>query len=228
MKGKLVIIEGTDCSGKETQSNKLFEKLKNDKVKVFKYSFPSYDTPSGKIVGGPYLGKSYICDGWFKEKAPNVDALVASLYYAADRRYNKDEIIKRLNEGYIVIIDRYVESNMAHQGGKIKDKEERLKMYKKLELLEYEILELPKPDLVMFLYLPYFYANILKQQRNESLDQHESSLEHLKNAEDTYLELAEKYNFTKIDCVKNDEIRSIDDISEECYQIVRKLIKKEE
>ena len=127
-----------------------------------------------------------------------------------------------------MIIDRYVESNMAHQGGKIKDKEERLKMYKKLELLEYEILELPKPDLVMFLYLPYFYANILKQQRNESLDQHESSLEHLKNAEDTYLELAEKYNFTKIDCVKNDEIRSIDDISEECYQIVRKLIKKEE
>lgn len=228
MKGKLIIIEGTDCSGKECQAKKLFEKLESVGKKVYRCSFPNYDTPTGKIVGGPYLGKSYICDGWFSEKAPNVDALVASAYYAADRRYNVNEINKHLNDGYIVIIDRYVESNMAHQGGKIKDKDERLKLYKKLEMLEYEIMELPRPNLVIFLYMPCYYTNILKQGRGEQADQHETSMEHLKHAEDTYLELTDIYNFTKIDCVKNGEIRTIDDISDECYSIVGKLIKKED
>lgn len=68
MKGKLIIIEGTDCSGKECQAKKLFEKLESVGKKVYRCSFPNYDTPTGKIVGGPYLGKSYICDGWFSEE----------------------------------------------------------------------------------------------------------------------------------------------------------------
>ena len=92
---KLIVIEGTDCSGKETQSNKLIENLRRDNIKVCKYSFPNYTSPTGKIVGGPYLGKSYICDGWFPEKAPNVDAKVSSLYFAADRKYNIKQIRNR-------------------------------------------------------------------------------------------------------------------------------------
>ena len=88
MRGKLIVVEGTDCSGKETQTNRLLESLKKDGVKVEKFSFPAYDTPTGKIVGGPYLGKDYISKGWFSEGAPNVDPKVASLYYAADRKYN--------------------------------------------------------------------------------------------------------------------------------------------
>ncbi|MBQ8234327.1 MAG: thymidylate kinase, partial [Bacilli bacterium] len=60
MRGKLIVIEGTDCSGKETQTNLLIEKLKNDGYNTYKFSFPMYDTPTGKIVGGPYLGKEYI------------------------------------------------------------------------------------------------------------------------------------------------------------------------
>lgn len=219
-KGMLIVIEGTDCSGKETQSKKAVEYFKEKGINIVRYAFPNYDTPTGKIIGGPYLGKSYICDGWFPEGAPAVDALVGSAYYAADRRYNIGVINEHLKNGDIVLLDRYVESNMAHQGGKITSKEEREKMYEKLDKLEFDIMELPRPDAVLFLYMPFEYAAVLKQNRTEKPDQHEASKENLQSAERAYLELTEKYGFIKIDCVKNDEIRSIDDISNE---VVSKL-----
>ena len=183
MKNKLIVIEGTDCSGKETQSNLLIEKLHNTGINAMKMCFPMYNTPTGKIVGGPYLGKEYICSSWFPETAANVDAIAASYYYAADRRYNKNKIDEMLNNGATVVLDRYVESNMAHQGGKIKDVDQRHKMYEKLEILEYEISELKKPDLIIFLYMPYEYALKLRQGREEKADGHESSKEHLVAAE---------------------------------------------
>ena len=217
MKGKLIIIEGTDCSGKETQTKKLVQRLIAEGKKVFEFTFPKYDSPTGRIIGGPYLGKSYIGDGWFPEGAPNVDALVASAYYAADRRYNINIINEHLNNGEIVIVDRYVESNMAHQGGKLDKKEDRIAMYNKLDTLEFGIMELPRPDAVIFLYMPYEYACILKKSRAEAPDQHESNMEHLKKAEQAYLELTDIYNFVKVDCVKDDTIRTIDEIGEDVY-----------
>lgn len=223
-RGKLIVIEGTDCSGKETQTKKIVTRCKEKGINIYNYSFPKYDTPTGKIVGGPYLGKSYICDGWFSEGAANVDALVASAYYAADRRYNIAEINEHLNNGDIVLLDRYVESNMAHQGGKLKNKEERFKMYEKLDLLEFGIMELPRPDAVIFLYMPSPYAEILKNSRAEASDQHESNREHLEQAEKAYLELTEKYGYIKIDCVKNDVIRTIDDINDEVMAKFEEII----
>lgn len=224
-KGKLLVIEGTDCSGKETQAKKAVEYFKNKGVKIYEYSFPNYESTTGKIVGGPYLGKSYICEGWFSEGATNVDPLVASAYYAADRRYNIPEINKHLENGDIVLLDRYVESNMAHQGGKIKDPKKRQEIYQKLDTLEFEIMELPRPDAVIFLYMPFEYAAILKKNRAESADQHESNKEHLEQAEKAYLELTEKYNYIKVDCVKNDVIRTIDDISSEVVSRIEEIIK---
>lgn len=217
----LIVIEGTDCSGKETQSNLLLERLKKEDEKIEKLFFPNYDSPTGKIVGGPYLGKQHICDGYFPEGAASVDPKVASLYFAADRRYNSNKIKEFLANNINVVIDRYVESNMGHQGGKLKSQEERLAMYKWLETLEYGLLELPRPDLVIFLYMPYQYAVKLKKNRLE-LDQHETSEEHLRNAENTYLELAELYNFSKVDCVKNNQLRTIEEIHEEVYSLVKK------
>ena len=225
MRGKLIVVEGTDSSGKETLTKKIVETCKKKGIKVYNYSFPRYDTPTGKIVGGPYLGKSYICDGWFPEGAPNVDALVASAYYAADRRYNIKEIMEHLNNGDIVLLDRYVESNMAHQGGKLDSKEERQKMYEKLDELEFGIMELPRPDAVIFLYMPSSYAAILRQGRAEAADQLERDMEHLAKAEQAYLELTEKYGYIKIDCVKDDVIRTIDDISDEVMTRFEELIK---
>ncbi len=223
-KGKLIVIEGTDCSGKETQVKRAVEEYAKRGQTIYNYCYPNYNSPTGKIVGGPYLGKTSICEGWFSEGATNVDALVASAYYAADRRYNIDKVKKHLENGDIVLLDRYVESNMAHQGGKIKDKNERLKMYKKLDDLEFGIMELPRPDAVIFLYMPYEYAAILKKSRSENLDQHELNMEHLKNAEAAYLELTKIYNFIKIDCVKNDVIRTIDDINKELVKKIEGII----
>ena len=218
MKGKLIVIEGTDCSGKETQM--LIKRLKKEKIKCSTLSFPMYDTPTGRIVGGPYLGKSYICEGWFPEGAPNVDPKVASLYYAADRRYHMDKINKLLNRGINVILDRYSYSNFAHQGGKLKNKNERIDMYKWLDTLEFSLLELPQADIRIFLHMPYKVACTLKKDRAEKPDQHEASKKHLLLAEKTFKEVADLYNFKYIKCNKGSEPRKIEDINNELYEFV--------
>lgn len=224
MNGKLIVVEGTDCSGKQTQTELLKKRLENEGYKVEVVSFPQYDTPTGRIIGGPYLGKSYICDGWFPEGAGNVPAKVASLYYAADRLYNVSLITDKLKEGYIVLLDRYMFSNMAHQGGKIKDKKERLEMYEWLEKLEFDFLGLPKVDFGVFLHVPYEVSADIKKNRPEALDQHESSKDNLVSAETAYLEIAERYNFETIECSLNGEILSIETIHEKLYEIIKKVI----
>jgi len=232
MKGKLIVIEGTDCSGKETQSKLLVEKLEKENIKIKRLSFPMYDTPTGKIIGACLLGKPEMCKNllrenhsFFKEGGGNIDALAACDLYAADRRYNLPKILDLLNQDYVVLIDRYVTSNMAHRGGLIEEKEERLKIYKKIELLEYEINELPKPDKTILLYLPYEYACELKKNREEVPDEAEANVEYLKRGEKAYLELAELYNYDVINCVNGNKIRTIEDINEEVYQKVKKLIR---
>lgn len=223
MRGKIIVIEGTDCSGKGTQSNLLLERLNKDGYPTKKYAFPVYDSPTGKIVGGPYLGKSTICKGWFSEGANEVPAKVASLYFAADRLYNIKPILEELDKGNNVILDRYTTSNMGHQAGKIKDKSERLKMFKWIEELEYNLLKLPKPDIKVFLYMPYEYSKSLQTNRVE-LDEHELSEDNLRHAENAYLEMVDLYDFIKIDCIDNSNIRSIEDINNEIYShIIEKL-----
>ena len=231
MKGKLIVIEGTDCSGKETQTRLLVEKLTKENIKVKRISFPMYDTPTGRIIGACVLGKPEMCENYLKENhsffpegGGNIDALAACNFYAADRRYNLPKILNLLNDGYIVLVDRYVTSNMAHRGGLIDDKEERLKIYNKIELLEYEINELPRPDKTFLLYMPYEYACTLKKNRT-NLDEHEKSKEHLKNAEEAYVELSELYNWDTIECVEDGKIKSIESINEEIYEKLKDIIK---
>ena len=232
MKGKLIVVEGTDCSGKETQTRLLVEKLTKENIKIERLSFPMYDTPTGKIIGACLLGKPEMCNellkqnhSFFNEGGGNIDSLAAIDFYAADRRYNLPKILKLLEEGYIVLIDRYVTSNMAHRGGLIEDEEERLKIYKKIELLEYEINELPRPDKTILLYLPYEYACELKKNRKEVPDETETNEEYLRRGEKAYLELAELYNYDVVNCVSDNQIRTIEDINKEVYHKVKKLIR---
>ena len=222
MSGKIIVIEGTDCSGKETQSRLLEERLNSSGKKCIRFSFPMYDTPTGKIVGGAYLGKPEIGESLFPEGAVNVDPHVVSLYYAADRKYNMKEIEKYLEDGYYVILDRYVTSNLAHQGSKIKDKDERFEMYQWLDKLEYWLLKLPKPDKTIFLHVPYEYSLELRKNR-ELIDEHEKSPEHLKNAEEAYIELSELYNWDRIECIKDNKLRTIEDINEEIIKIINEV-----
>lgn len=219
---KLIVIEGTDCSGKETQSKIIIEKLKKEGKKVALLSFPMYDTPTGKIVGGPLLGKPEISDTWFDDPA-TLDSKIASLYYAADRKYNINIINKYIEEDYIIFLDRYVFSNMAHQGSKLKTKKDKLDLFKWIEQLEFDLLQLPKPDLTIFLHMPYKEACELKKNR-ANLDVVEKNKEYLVNSENTYIELANLYQFKTIECVKDNQIRTIEDINEEMYNIIKKEI----
>ena len=225
MRGKLIVIEGTDCSGKETQSKKLIERFREEGIEIEYFSFPCYDTPTGKIVGGPYLGKPHICSGWFPESAPNVNPKVSALYYAADRKYNIEKINALLDAGKNVILDRYVYSNMAHQGGKIQDIKERDRMYTWLETLEFGLLELPIPDIKLFLHVSYEASQALKLNRQEALDENEKDKNHLLHAEQAYLEVADRYEFEKIECSYKDKIFSIDEIHEMIYNFMKSQMK---
>ena len=223
-RGKLIVIEGTDCSGKETQAKLLLKRLKSDGIKIEERAFPMYDTPTGKIIGGALLGKSHIGESVFPN-ASKVDPKVAALYYAADRLYNIGEINRMLDDGINVILDRYVESNMGHQAGKLKDKQEKLAMMNWLESLEYNLLKLPRPDLVLFLYMPYQYTIELRNKRGEAPDEVEKDIEYLHNAEETYSMMAEKYNYDIVHCVKDERIRTIEEISDDVYSLVKNKLK---
>lgn len=223
MKGKLIVIEGTDCSGKETQSNLLVKNLNKMGKRTEKYCFPRYTSATGKIIAGPYLGKPDYGEGYFKEGASNVDPYVASLYFAGDRKYNIHEIVEMLNEGKNVVVDRYIDSNLAHQGSKISDEKQRKKMFHFLDTLEYKLLGLPKADITIFLYMPIECAKILKRDRQEKPDQHERDEKYLLNAEKTYLYLAKKKKYIKIDCGVKNKPKTVDEIQKE---ILEKIIKK--
>lgn len=214
MQGKIIVIEGTDCSGKETQSKLLEKRLNSIGKKCVRFDFPNYESPTGRIIGGAYLGRPEIGPSFFKEGAVNVDPHVVCLYYAADRKYEMPEIEKYLNDDYYVILDRYTTSNLAHQGSKIHDKDERFNMYQWIDKLEYWLLGLPKPDKTIFLHVPL--ENTLELRKNrKSIDEHEKSPEYLKRAEESYLELSELYNWDKIECIRNNKLRSVEDINDE-------------
>lgn len=217
--GKIIVIEGTDCSGKETQTKLLKEYLISKGYKVGTISYPRYETPTGRIIGGPLLGKPSIMASWF-DKPMELDAKVATLYYAADRRASLPVIKELLEENDFLIMDRYVYSNMAHQGSKIDSKEERIKMYKFLETLEFNLLELPKADKVIFLYLPYVFGEEIKKNRKELLDEAEKNKLHQIRSEQVYLELTEIYDFIKIDCFKDNKVKSREEINSE---LIKKL-----
>lgn len=220
--GKLILIEGTDCSGKETQSKLLKEKVEKDNKTCVYFSFPNYNSPTGKIVGGPYLGKEEICKSYFTEGAVNVDPKVSCLYFAADRLYNLESLKKLVNSYDYVILDRYAFSNMAHQGGKEEDKNKRNEIYDFIYELEFNLLKLIKPDIVIFLHMPIKFALELRKNRT-SLDEHEKSIKHLTMAENAYLELKDKYGFKYISCVKEDKLRDIEDINDELYELIRNI-----
>ncbi len=222
MQGKIIVVEGTDCSGKETQSKLLEKRLNSIGKKCVRFDFPNYESPTGRIIGGAYLGRPEIGPSFFKEGAVNVDPHVVCLYYAADRKYEMPEIEKYLNDDYYVILDRYTTSNLAHQGSKIHDKDERFNMYQWIDKLEYWLLGLPKPDKTIFLHVPL--ENTLELRKNrKSIDEHEKSPEYLKRAEESYLELSELYNWDKIECIRNNKLRSVEDINDEIMKIIEKM-----
>lgn len=227
-RAKIIVIEGTDGSGKETQSLNLFNYYKEKNMKVKRYSFPIYDSPTGKILGGPYLGKEEICKTYFQETSANVDPIVSILYFAADRRYNLlKEIEKEIYSNDIIILDRYTTSNMGHQVGKAKNDKDAMKILKVIETLEFELCELPKPDLVVFLHMPFEATRDMRKTR-KSGDGNENSESHLRGAEKAYVKIAKLKKWDYIDCLKEKTYKSIDDIKnkEEIFNEIINLVNK--
>ncbi|MEK7192443.1 MAG: thymidylate kinase [Patescibacteria group bacterium] len=216
-RGKLIVIEGTDGSGKKTQTQLLIKKLKEEGRGIFTFSFPQY----GKKSAGPieeYLAGRY-------GKSDSVDPYVASVLYAVDRFDVSQKIQASLNKGETGILDRYTDSNIGHQGGKISDPQERAKFAEWDYNLEYAILKIPKPDLVIILRVPAELAQKLALQRGAG-DGHEVDLNHLKNAEAAYLWLANRNpeNHKVIDCVKNNKLLSPEEIGLKVYEMVKDVL----
>lgn len=233
MQSKIIVIEGTDCSGKATQVKLLKNKLEENGYQVFSFDFPHYQSPTGKIIGGPYLGKETICEGWFEEGAPKVDPIVSSMLYAMDRYYNMPMIEEKRKKGFIILLDRYTYSTMAHQGGKIENNSKRNEFYDLIYQLEFEMLKLPIPDIRIFLHMPYEAEKMLRNLRlEEILDQNETDERHLKNAEKAYIEIAEKYHFVTVKCTKKVKVEALNDIktkeeiAHEIWDLIKQKIEK--
>jgi dTMP kinase len=209
--GKFIVIEGTDASGKKTQTNLLKEKLIKEGFKVGTFSFPNYGMPIGDFIKNGYLNNPLFKDN---------DPYVSSLLFAADRRSSIKTITSLIEQNDYFILDRYVFSNMGHQASKLNDIEEKEKMLNWIYKLEFEMLELPFPDMTLFLRVDAETSHELAQQRG-SADLFESDLEHLKKAEATYMMIASKYNFKVIECVANHLLKTIDEISDLIYDQVK-------
>lgn len=220
--GKLIIIEGTDGSGKQTQAELLYKKLKEIKGegKVKKISFPNYESRASEPV------KMYLA-GEFGEKADSVNAYAASVLFSVDRFASfKTEWEEFYNNGGVVLSDRYTISNMIHQASKIKDREEREKYLDWLVDLEWNKIGIPEPDLVFFLDIPFDVSQkLMKDRRNKITgekvkDIHEQDAEYLRNAYNIAKELAMKYKWNIVDCVENDKLRSIEEINGRMMEII--------
>lgn len=220
MKGKLIIIEsGSDASGKATQTKKLYERLVADGFNVRKVEYPNYESESSALV------KMYL-RGDFGKNASDVDPYVSSTFFAADRYASfKTEWEEFYNEGGIILADRYTTSNMVHQASKMNE-EDREKYLDWLDNFEYNMYKIPRPDCVVFLDVPIDFSKKLMENRKNKItgesqkDIHESDIDYLTKSYNNSLYIANKYNWSKIQCVQGESLRTIEDIHEEIYKLV--------
>ncbi len=222
--GIFIAIEGTDGSGKGTQTELIIDRLTKEGHKVKQVHFPRYGERSAALVED-YLNGAF---GTAEEVGP----YRGSILYACDRYAASFDIKQWLAEGNIVIANRYIASNMGHQGGKITDPEERKKYFTWNYELEYTIFGIPRPDINIILHVSAETAQMLvdKKPAREYLhgkkrDIHEDDLNHLKNAENAYLGLASSFSdFTLLECEYEGRLLSIEEIHEKLWEKVQTLL----
>lgn len=227
-KGKLIVLDGIDGSGKATQVNLLEERLRKEGVKVKTIDFPRYeDNFFGKLIG-EYLSGIY---GDFIK----VDPKLASVLYAADRFESSKKIQDWLDSGFIVLADRYATANQIHQGGKIDNQKKRKEFLSFLDTMEYSVFKIPRPDLVIYLDVPFEVSKVWLQkkvaQRKKTYlkgrkDVAEDNLLHLKNSRNSALLLQKQNkNWEKVVCCKGMVCLPPEGVHEEVYKIIKKKIK---
>ena len=231
LNGKIIVIEGTDGSGKQTQAKLLRERLEQQGYSVYSTSFPNYPSDSSAAV------RMYL-NGEIRKEPKDVSAKAASAFYAVDRYITyKKEIEPIYTQGETVIVfDRWVESNIIHQGSKliseISDETERQRRLEEFILwlhgLEYLDFEVPKPDVTIYLNVPVDYTIQLRRRRankitgGEKQDIHEADEKHLIDASTAGMLAAKTLNWQVIECIRDGQMRTIEDIAEEIWQRVNK------
>ena len=213
--GKLIVIEGTDGSGKSTQFRLLTQAVEEMGVEFRKLVFPQYQEESSALI------RMYLA-GQFGDKPGDVNAYAASAFYAVDRYASYRKVWgKWYEEGGLVLSDRYTTSNAVHQASK-EPPERRGEFLKWLYEFEYDKLGLPRPDLTIYLDVPTEYTERLMRSREAATgttaDIHEQDLGYLATCREMGRAAAEFYGWTVIDCVRDGAMRSIADIHEEIYR----------
>lgn len=231
-RGKLIVIDGTDSSGKATQVKLLVQSLKNEGRRVKILDFPDYYSNFfGKFIGH-CLSEQYY-------NFVKVHPKIASVLYAADRFESRDKIKRWLKEGNIVIANRYASANQIHQGGKIANTKKRESFLKWLAQMEYEVFKIPKPDAIFYLSvsIPVVLKLIRERDKNSKKngkrsylgnkqDVHEKDVNFLKNSRKTALWLAKtQKGWIKIECVKTGVLDTRENIHKEIYEKIKKVIK---
>jgi dTMP kinase len=211
-RGAFIVIEGTDGSGKGTQFQLLRDRLIQAGYQVEAFDFPQYDKPSSYFVN-QYLNGQY-------GSADMVGPYTASLFYALDRYEAAPRIQKALEEGKVVIANRFTGSNMGHQGTKFRNPEERRGYFIWLDNLEFEMLQIPRPDVSFVLRVPVDIAVGLIDNKgartytDKKRDVHEADRSHLERALAVYDDLTQLFpkDFQRIDCVRSGKLLDIEAI----------------
>lgn len=219
--GKLIVIEGTDGSGKSTQFRLMSQRLEKDGVAFKHIVFPRYDQDSSALIR-MYLG------GEFGTKPSDVNAYAASSFYAVDRFASyKMDWGQWYQDGGVVLSDRYTTSNAVHQASK-EPEENREQFLQWLYDFEYDKLGLPRPDLTIYLDVPTDFTEKMMRKReqdtNTTADIHEKDMQYLATCRQTGRAAAQYYGWTVIQCVKDGQMRSIDDIHQEIYSHVKNCL----
>ncbi len=219
----LIDIEGSDGCGKETQSKLLCEELRNMGYEVVLQSFPSYDS----ISSGPV--QMYL-RGDFGDKTTCLNSYEASALYAVDRLCTMKMLEKTLGPKTIVVLDRYVQSNMMYQACKFDDQKQREEFLDWVDDHEFIKLGLPRPDLVLFLNVPIATSIKLMKAREQLKihavkDIHEKDIAYLTKAYNCAKGLIQKFGWKKVPCTdKNGDLKSREDIHEAVMKVVKKSI----
>jgi len=224
---KIIVIEGTDGCGKETQSKRLVQFLKNKNINVVKQDFPNYESASCAPV-------KMLLNGELGDTANSLDAYQSSILFAVDRLCTFKKELKNFDKSNdaVLILDRYVESNLLYQACKIDDNTARAQFTNWLFDLEYGKLKLPKPDLVIYLNVPPQVSTQLVKSRGankngQEKDIYESDDDYMQKVYLRGLDMAKLQNWAIIDCLnESGQLKSIDEIATLIFEKVAPIIAK--
>jgi dTMP kinase len=220
-KGVLIVIDGTDGSGKATQTKLLVEKVSKTR-KTQTTDFPRYGTNLlGKLIRE--------CLDGLHGNFIAIDPKIVSVLYAVDRFETLPIIIKWLKDGCVVILDRFVSANQIHQGGKIRDPKAREEFLSWLDKLEFGILGLPRPDIIIYLHVPVEVSVELARKRavakGQAPDEAERDTRHQAESQESALSIIKRSNnWVRIDCAPQGAILSIETIHEEIFKAIKHLV----